>query len=176
MMLVDHYLWFLHLDRRMALDLDLGPLHVHLYGRSVFLMWVTVGILVIGGIAVFASRKRELIEKWAHVDASSRRCRHPDLDGQGTTAAVAAVLAVVAVIEYARLVSLSRVDTGLLLVLAVLYPLAAWLRPSLLALAPILVLAVRCPRCSAATSNMAAGAPCSPRSVRCGSAGPWRTS
>ena len=58
MMLVDHYLWFLHLDRRMALDLDLGPLDIHLYGRSVFYMWVTVGILVIGGIAVFASRSR----------------------------------------------------------------------------------------------------------------------
>ena len=46
MMLVDQYLWFLHLDRRMALDLELGPLHIHLYGRSVFFMWVTVGILV----------------------------------------------------------------------------------------------------------------------------------
>jgi phosphatidate cytidylyltransferase len=63
-MLVDQYLWFLHLDRRMPLNVDLGPLHVHLYGRSVFLMWITVGLLVIGGIAVLVSRKRELILKW----------------------------------------------------------------------------------------------------------------
>src|ERR1700682_2827930 len=140
MMLLDHYLWFLHLDRRMALNLDLGPLHIHLYGRSVFFMWVTAGILVIGGIAVFASRKPELIQKWRTWVVIALAVGIPIWIGQGTTAAVAAVLAVVAVIEYARLVSLSRVDTCLLLALAVLYPLAAWLRPSLLAIVPIVML------------------------------------
>ena len=55
MAIVDQCLWFLHLDRRMQLNVDLGPLHVDLYGRSVFLMWVAVGILAIGGIAVLVS-------------------------------------------------------------------------------------------------------------------------
>jgi len=62
--LVDYYLQILHFDRRMPLNIDLGPLHIHLYARAVFFMWVTVAILVVGGIAVFASRRRELIQKW----------------------------------------------------------------------------------------------------------------
>jgi phosphatidate cytidylyltransferase len=140
MMLVDRYLWFLHLDRRMALNLDLGPLHIHLYGRSVFFMWVTVGILVIGGIAVFASRRPELIQKWRTWIFIALVVGVPIWIGQGTAAAIAAALSLVAVVEYARLVSLSRVDTCLLLALAVLYPLAAWLRPSLLALVPMVML------------------------------------
>jgi phosphatidate cytidylyltransferase len=60
--------------------------------------------------------------------------------GHGTTAVLAAALAVVAVTEYARLVRLERADTWVLLALAVLYPLAAWLRPSLLQLAPVVLL------------------------------------
>jgi phosphatidate cytidylyltransferase len=58
-MLVDYYLQILHFDRRMPLNIDLGPLHIHLYARAVFFMWVTVAILVIGGIAVLVSRRRE---------------------------------------------------------------------------------------------------------------------
>ena len=122
-MLVDYYLRIVHFDRRLPLNFDLGPLHVHLYSRAVFFMWVTVGILVtiapVVGIPIWI--------------------------GRGTAAAPAAALAVVAVMEYARLVKLSRVDTGLLLILAVLYPLAAWLRPPLLRLAPIVVLACALP-------------------------------
>jgi len=139
-MLVDQYLWFLHLDRRMQLNVDLGPLHVHLYGRSVFLMWITVGLLAIGGIAVLVSRKRELILKWRTWVLIAPVVGIPVWIGAGTTAVLAAALAVVAVIEYARLVRLSKVDTYVLLALAVLYPLAAWLRPSLLNLAPIVML------------------------------------
>jgi len=139
-MLVDQYLWFLHLDRRMALDLDMGPLDIHLYGRSVFFMWVTLGLLVIGGIAVLASRKQELIQKWRTWIFIAVVVGIPTWIGQGTTAVLAAALAVVAVVEYARLVRLSRVDTSLLLVLSVLYPLAAWLRPSLLLLVPMFML------------------------------------
>src|ERR1700694_843521 len=63
-MLIDYYLRILHLDRRLPLNVDLGPLHIHLHARSVFFMWVTVVILVIAGIAVLASRRRELIQKW----------------------------------------------------------------------------------------------------------------
>jgi phosphatidate cytidylyltransferase len=44
-MLVDYYLRILHFDRRMPLNIDLGPLHIHLYARAVFFMWVTVAIL-----------------------------------------------------------------------------------------------------------------------------------
>lgn len=139
-MLVDQYLWFLHLDRRMHLNVDLGPLHVHLYGRSVFLMWVTVGLLAIGGIAVLASRKRDLILKWRSWMVIAPVFGIPIWIGPGTTAVLAAALAVVAVGEYARLARLSKVDTSVLLALAVLYPLAAWLRPSLLNLAPVVVL------------------------------------
>ena len=140
MAIVDSYLWFLHLDRRMSLDVDLGPLHIHLYGRAVFLMWVTVAILAAAGIAVLISRKPELIQKWRTWVLIAPVVGLPVWLGQGTTAALAATLAVVAVIEYARLVGLGRADTFVLVALAVLYPLAAWLRPSLLQLAPIVLL------------------------------------
>jgi phosphatidate cytidylyltransferase len=140
MMVVDQYLWLLHLDRRLSLDVDWGPLHVHLYGRSVFYMWVTVSILAIAGIAVLVSRKRELIQKWTTWVLIAMVVGIPFWMGKGATAVLAAALAVVAVIEFARLVKLSRLDTGMLLSLAVLYPLAAWLRPSLLTFAPVVVL------------------------------------
>jgi len=104
-------------------------------------MWVTVAILVIGGIAVLVSRRRELIEKWTTWLLIAPVVGIPVWTGRGPTAALAAAVAVVAVMEYVRLVKLSRVDTVVLLGLAVLYPLAAWLRPSLLGLAPIVVLA-----------------------------------
>lgn len=140
MVIVDQYLTFIHLDRRMSLNLDLGPLHVHLYSRAVFFMWVTVGILAVAGIAVLVSRKPELIQKWRTWVVIALVAGIPMWIGAGTTAVLAAALAVVAVIEFARLVKLSRADTIILLALALLYPLAAWLRPSLLALAPVAVL------------------------------------
>lgn len=145
MTLVDYYLRILHFGRNPALDVDLGPWHVRLDGRPVFLMWVTIAILAIGGVAVLASRKRELIDKWASWMVIAPLFGIPIWMGKGPTAVVAAVVAVVAVIEYARLVSLRRWDVALLLALAVGYPLGAWLRPSLLELAPILVLACALP-------------------------------
>ena len=145
MIVVDWYLHVLHLDRRMPLNVDLGPLHIHLYSRSVFFMWITVGILVIAGIAVLASRKRELIQKWTSWMMIAPAVGIPIWLGRGTTALLAAALAVVAVAEYERLVKLGKVDLGLLLGLAVLYPLVAWLRPPLLSLAPIVVLACALP-------------------------------
>jgi phosphatidate cytidylyltransferase len=145
LMLVDWYLSLVHLDRRMPLNIDLGPLHIHLYARAVFFMWVTVAVLVIGGIAVLASRKPELIQKWTTWVFIAPVVGIPVWLGRGPTAVMAAALAVVAVTEYARLVKLSRIDTGVLLALGVLYPLAAWLHPSLLALAPIVVLACALP-------------------------------
>jgi phosphatidate cytidylyltransferase len=144
-MLVDYYLRILHYDRRLPLNLDLGPLHIHLYARAVFFMWVTVAVLVIGGIAVLVSRKRELIDKWTTWLLIAPVVGIPVWIGRGPTAALAAALAVIAVLEYVRLVKLSRVDTAVLLALGVLYPLAAWLRPSLLGLAPIVVLVCALP-------------------------------
>src|SRR6201997_659203 len=144
-MLVDYYLRFLHLDRRLPLNFDLGPLHVHLHARSVFFMWVTVVILVLAGIAVLASRKRELIRRWTTWVMIAPAVGIPIWIGRGTTAALAAALAVVAGFEYARLVKLGKADTYLLLGLAVFYPLAAWLHPPLLRLAPIVVLACALP-------------------------------
>lgn len=140
MTLVDGYLWLLHLDRRMRLDIDLGPLHVHMYSRAVFLMWITVAILAVAGIAVLVSRKQELIQKWRTWVLIAPVVGIPVWIGHGTSAGLAAALAVVAVVEYARLVNLGRANTYVLLVLAVAYPLAAWLRPSLLQFAPIVVL------------------------------------
>jgi phosphatidate cytidylyltransferase len=117
-------------DRQMALDLDLGPLSVHLYGRSVFYMWITVSLLAIGGVAVAASRRRELVQKWTTWAMIAMVVGIPFWIGAGTTAVLAAALAVVAVLEYSRLVKLSKADTGLLMVLAVVFPMVAWLRPS----------------------------------------------
>lgn len=144
-MLVDYYFRILRVDRRASLDIDLGPLHVHLDGRPVFLMSVTLAILAVGGLAVLASRKRELIDKWASWMVIAPVFGIPIWMGKGPTAVVAAAVAVIAVIEYARLVKLRRVDAGLLVVLAVFYPLAAWLHPSLVGLAPIIVLACALP-------------------------------
>lgn len=140
MILVDRYLWLLHLDRRMPLNIDLGPLHVHMYSRAVFLMWVTVAILGAAGVAVLVSRKQELVHKWRTWVLIAPAVGFPVWMGHGTSAGLAAALAVVAVIEYARLVKLGRADTCVLVVLAVAYPLAAWLRPSLLQFVPIVVL------------------------------------
>lgn len=140
MTIVENYLSFVHRDRRMPLNVDLGPLHIHLYSRAVFLLWVTVAILALAGIVVLVSRKRELIQKWRTWALIAPAVGLPVWLGHGTTAALAAALAVVAVIEYARLVRLRRLDTCVLVALAVLYPIAAWLRPSLLQLAPAAVL------------------------------------
>jgi phosphatidate cytidylyltransferase len=94
---------------------------------------------------VLVSRRRELIEKWTTWLLIAPVVGMPVWIGRGPTAALAAALAVVAVMEYVRLVKLSGVDTVVLLGLAVLYPLAAWLRPSMLGLAPIVVLACSLP-------------------------------
>jgi phosphatidate cytidylyltransferase len=91
-MLVDYYLRILHFDRRLPLNFDLGPLHVHLYGRSVFFMWITVGILVMAGIAVLASRRRELIQKWSTWMLIAPVVGIPIWIGRGTTAVLACAL------------------------------------------------------------------------------------
>jgi phosphatidate cytidylyltransferase len=144
-MLVDWYLELLHLDRRLPLSIDWGPIDIHVAGRAVFFMWMTLIILGVAGVAVFASRKPELIQKWTTWVLILPVVGIPIWLGRGPTALLAAVLAVIAVTEYVRLVKLDRVDTAILLALAVLYPLAAWLNPPLLGLATIIVLACALP-------------------------------
>lgn len=139
-MLVDEYLRLLHLDRRLPLVIDWGPLQISIVGRSVFYLWVTLAILAAAGTAVFVSGKRDLIQKWTTWVLILPVVGIPIWLGRGPTALLAAGLAVVTVLEYARLVKLDRIDSTLLLALAVLYPLAAWLRPQLLGLAAIVVL------------------------------------
>ena len=145
MTLIDDYLWFLHLDRRMSLNIDLGLCMLTCYSRAVFLMWVTVAILAVAGIAVLISRKHELVQKWRTWVLIAPAVGLPVWIGHGTSAGLAATLAVVAVVEYARLVSLGRADTCGLWYWVWLYPLAAWLRPSLLQFAPIVVLLCAAP-------------------------------
>jgi phosphatidate cytidylyltransferase len=140
MTFLDTYLEFVHADRRMPLDIDLGPLQVHLHSRAVFFLWITVAILAVAGAAVLISRKPELIQKWRTWVLIAPAVGLPVWFGEGSTAVLAAILAVVGVFEFARLVGLGRADTGVLAALAVLYPFAAWLRPELLSFAPIAVL------------------------------------
>ena len=108
--------------------------------RDLYALAIMAIILVVAGIAVFASRKRDLILKWRTWVFIVPTMGIPLLLGRGTTAVLAGVLAVVAAIEFARLVRLPRADTSILVLLAVAYPLAAWLRPSLLHVAPVVVL------------------------------------
>lgn len=111
------------------------------FGRPAwFLPALTVGILAVAGIAVLISRQRDLIRKWRTWVLIAPAVGIPTVLGAGTTAAFAAALAAVAVLEYGRLIGLRRADTVVLLVLAVGYPVAAWLRPSLLGFTPLLVL------------------------------------
>ncbi|MDA2893969.1 phosphatidate cytidylyltransferase [Mycolicibacterium sp. BiH015] len=140
MTILDTYLQFVHADRRMPLDIDLGPLQVHLHSRAVFFLWITVAILAVAGAAVLISRKPELIQKWRTWVLIAPAVGLPVWFGEGSTAVLAAILAVVGVVEFARLVGLGRADTGVLAALAVLYPFAAWIRPELLSFAPIAAL------------------------------------
>ena len=176
MAIIDHYLWFLHLDRRMSLDIDLGPLHIHLYSRAVFLMWVTVAILALGRHRGARLPQARTDTEVAHLGADRPGRRLPVWLGAGTTAALAATLAVVAVIEYARLVQLARADTCVLW----RWPCCTRSRPGCArrccSSRPSSCCCVRCPRCSGVTSKTAPSEALSPHSDRCGSAGRCHTS
>jgi phosphatidate cytidylyltransferase len=123
-----------------ALDLDWGPISVHVAGRGVFFFWVTLALLGVTGIAVALSRKPELITRWTTWALIVPVVGLPIWSGRGPTTVLAAALAVLAVVEYARLAGLARVDRGVLLVLAVGYPSLAWLAADWLALVPLFAL------------------------------------
>ncbi len=124
----------------LSFDIPLGPWHIHAEGRAVFFMWVTVGLLALSGLAVLISRNGEIRRKWTTWALIAPVVGIPIWLGRGPTALLAAVIAVQAVREYRPLVQLPRPEHAILLGLAVGYPLAAWLAPNLLALAPLVAL------------------------------------
>ncbi len=136
--------WWIRLlsgDRTgLVLDVPVGPFHLHAEGRAVFFMWVTLGLLAIGGVGVLLSKQEELRRRWVTWALIAPVVGIPIWLGAGPTALLAAALAVQAVREYARLVELPTPERTILFVLAVGYPLAAWLYPNLLQLAPVIAL------------------------------------
>lgn len=138
----DPFAGLLGFDRSaFALDVSIGPWDLVAEGRAVYLLLVSVVLLVVAGVLVLLSRKPELRRRWTTWVLILPVIGIPIWLGPGPTAALAALLGLQAVREYARLVELPRPETALLLALAVAYPLAAWLRPELLVLAPVLALA-----------------------------------
>src|ERR1700722_7743843 len=95
-MLIDYYLRILHLGRRLGLNFALGPLHTRVSAPSVFFRWITAVILVLPRIAVLASPRRELIQKWTTWVLIAPVVGIPIWIGRGTTAMLAAALAPVA--------------------------------------------------------------------------------
>ena len=131
----------LGLDRSaFALDVTVGPWRLQAEGRAVYLLVVSVILLVVAGVLVLVSRKPELRRRWTTWVLILPVIGIPIWLGPGPTAALAALLGLQAVREYALLVRLPRPETVLLLILAVGYPVAAWLEPGLLALVPLMAL------------------------------------
>lgn len=128
---------------RDALVLDLGPLH--LTGRPVWFLAVTAVLLTAGGLAVALSGRAELRRRWTSWALIAPVVGIPLWLGPGPTAALAAVLAVQAVREFAPMADLPTGERRLLLGLAVVYPMAAWLQPALLDLAPLMALGCAVP-------------------------------
>ena len=127
------------------LAVHVGPLSVQASGRAVFYFWVTVGLLAVSGVAVAVSRSAELRRRWVTWALIAPVVGIPIWLGRGPTAVLAAVLAVLAVREFGPLAHLPAPDRSLLYVLAVAYPVAAWLRPGLMTLAPLVALACAAP-------------------------------
>ena len=116
-----------------------------LTGRAVFLAATAVAILLLAGIGVVLSRKAELRRRWTTWAIIIPAVGFPIWVGRGTTALLAAALGLQSVRELSRLTRLPRVEILVLASLAVIYPLAAWLRPGLMALAPLTVLVCAVP-------------------------------
>lgn len=137
--------WF-GLDRSaFSLDIPVGPWHLVLEGRAVFLLLVSVLIILVAAVPVFLSGKPELRRRWTTWACILPIIGVPIWLGAGTTAALAAIIGIQAVREFARLASLPKPETWILFALAVGYPVAAWLDPSLLALVPLIALLCAAP-------------------------------
>jgi len=132
--------WFGFDRGAMAINLTLGSWHLHLDGRAVFLLLLSATILILAAVPVFASGRPELRRRWTTWALILPVIGIPMWLGPGPTALLAAALGVQAVREFAAMLRLPRPETVLLLVLAVGYPLTAWLSPGLLGLVPLVAL------------------------------------
>ncbi|QKD79856.1 MULTISPECIES: phosphatidate cytidylyltransferase [Actinomyces] len=135
--------WMLFGDR--AWSVTIPGIGLTLTGRAVLLACVTLAVLALSGAAVALAHKAELRERWMTWAIIVPVVGLPIWAGKGTTALLAAALSAQATRELARLARLPRAETLLLLLLAVAYPVSAWLSPSLLALAPVMVLVCALP-------------------------------
>lgn len=139
--LVDPVGDWLGVDRTsVAIHLALGSWHLDLDGRAVFLFGLSAVILTLAALPVFTSGKPELRRRWTTWALILPVIGIPMWLGPGPTVVLAAALGLQAVREFAAMVRLPRAETVLLLVLAVSYPLAAWLSPDLLGLVPLVAL------------------------------------
>lgn len=132
----------LHHDRVLTLSLPFG---LQVEGRGVFLFYVTLAVLALGGVAVAATGRAELRRRWSTWVLIAPVVGLPIWAGRPTTTALAVLLAVLAVREFVLLVRLPRPEALLLYALGVLYPLAAWQGPDLLLLAPVVALGCALP-------------------------------
>ncbi|MCL2804086.1 MAG: phosphatidate cytidylyltransferase [Micrococcales bacterium] len=123
-----------------AVHFAIGPWHLDLEGRAVFLMLMALAVLVVAALPVFLSGKSELRRRWTTWALILPVIGVPMWMGPGPTAALAALLALQAVREYVGLVNLPLPEETILMLTAVAYPLAAWLRPSYLGLVPLVAL------------------------------------
>lgn len=132
--------WF-GLDRSdFRIDAAVGPWHLVLEGRAVFFLLVSVLLIAVAAVPVFLSKKPELRRRWTTWACILPIIGVPIWLGPGPTAALAALIGLQAVREFAKLADLPRAETWMLFVLAVGYPVAAWLDPRLLALVPLVAL------------------------------------
>lgn len=138
---------------QLEIHTTLGGWHLDLDGRAVWLLVVSVVILALAAIPVFLSGKPELRRRWTTWALILPVIGIPMWLGPGPTAVLAALLALQAVREFAAMMRLPRAETVLLLVLAVAYPMAAWLDPDLLALVPLVALLCAVPALLAGDSE-----------------------
>jgi phosphatidate cytidylyltransferase len=88
--------------------------------------------LGVGGVGVWATRKRELILRWCTWAAAAPLVGGALLVGAPGAAVLAAGLAVVGSVEFGRLVRLPGPDRVVLTAIVAALPFAAWLAPALL--------------------------------------------
>lgn len=137
----DPLVWWFGLDRTaFEMTLVVGDVRVETSGRAVFLALLSAALLALAAVPVLVSGRPELRRRWTTWLLILPVIGIPIWMGPATTALLAAALGVQAVREFAALVRLPRLETTALQVLAVLYPLAAWLAPHLLALVPLVAL------------------------------------
>ncbi|GAB2746314.1 phosphatidate cytidylyltransferase [Streptomyces bullii] len=87
------------------------------------------GALVLGGVAVAASRRRELLIRWCAWAVGVPLVTAAFWWGRPGTAVLALVVGVIAVLEFGGLVGLGRADQVVLAAAVVSVVLAAWLAP-----------------------------------------------